>query len=104
MAPVPIVLVREMGCTLAEFARWLPGATRNAPLVTHVDGAGAGLRHCLTIEGGSVTIDLQPAAPRRIAAFTLPVLQVTFRFDDLDEAARSRFLTHFDHYTRRGGG
>ena len=102
MAPVPTVLVREMGCTMNEFARWLPGATRHAPLTSQVEGNG--LRHCLMVEDGSVAIELQPTAPRRIAAFTLPVLQVTFRFDGMDEAARSRFLTHFDHYTRRGGG
>lgn len=102
MARVPTVLVREMGCTPTEFARWLPGATRNAPLTSNTDGAGT--RHCLQVEGGTVGIELQPCAPRRIAAFTIPVLLVTFRFDGLDEAARSRFLVHFDHYTRRGGG
>lgn len=102
MARVPTVLVREMGCTPIEFARWLPGATRNAPLTSNTDGAGT--RHCLQVEGGTVGIELQPCAPRRIAAFTIPVLLVTFRFDGLDEAARSRFLVHFDHYTRRGGG
>ena len=102
MAPVPLILVREMGCTPAEFARWLPGATRNAPLTTRTDGET--MHHSLVVEGGTVGIALQPCAPRRIAAFTLPVLLVTFRFDGLDDAARNRFLTHFDHYTRRGGG
>lgn len=102
MTPVPLVLVREMGCTLAEFARWLPGATRNAPLTSQTYGVG--MRHRLMVDDGAVEIDLQPCAPRRIAAFTLPVLLVTFRFEGLDELARSRFLVHFDHYTRRGGG
>ena len=95
-------LVREMGCTMPEFARWLPGATRNAPLISHMDGNG--LRHCLQVAGGTVEIDLQPQAPRRIASITLPVLLVTFRFIGMDPIQRTAFLTHFDHYTRRGGG
>lgn len=99
---VPSILVREMGCTLSEFARWLPGATRNAPVSSEVDGDG--LHHRLSVGGGIVEIELRPQAPRRIALLVLPVLQVTFRFTDLDAAARAAFLTHFDHYTRRGGG
>ena len=99
---IPSPLVREMGCTMTEFARWLPGATRSAPLSSTVDGDG--LRHRLQVDGGMVEIDLQPQPPRRIALLTLPVLRVTFRFIDLDDARRVAFLTHFDHYTRRGGG
>ena len=95
-------LVREMGCTLADFERWLPGATRHAPVVTQPDGDG--VRHRITVGDGIVEIDLQPLPPRRIALFCLPVLRVTFRFPGLDQAARTAFLTHFDHYTRRGGG
>lgn len=87
---------------MAEFARWLPGATRHAPIESHVDGDG--VRHRLSVASGAVEIDLAPSPPRRIAAFSLPVLQVTFRFIDLDDAERRDFLTHFDHYTRRGGG
>ena len=106
MAAAPIMiaspLVREMGCTLADFARWLPGATRHAPVQTTT--IGELVQHCLHIGAGTVEIDLLPLPPRRIALFILPVLQVTFRFIDLDQAARVHFLTHFDHYTRRGGG
>ncbi len=99
---VPSTLVREMGCTMAEFARWLPGATHNVPMASEADGDG--LRHRLAVAGGAVEIDLQPLAPRRIALLNLPVLRVTFRFIDLDPAERLAFLTRFDHYTRRGGG
>ena len=99
---VPLTLVREMGCTMTEFARWLPGATHAAPGTSQVDGDG--LRHRLQVSGGIVEIDLQLQPPRRIALLSLPVLRVTFRFIDLDDVARSAFLTHFDHYTRRGGG
>jgi hypothetical protein len=99
---VPSPLVREMGCTLADFARWLPGATRHAPVVSQA--AGEGMRHEVSVGGGTIDIDLQPLPPRRIALFCLPVLQVTFRFNDLEQSERVAFLTHFDHYTRRGGG
>lgn len=102
MTDIPLTLVREMGCTMAEFARWLPGATREAPVRSEVDGEG--MRHRLDVASGAVEIDLQPLPPRRIALLCLPVLRVTFRFIDLDAAQRSVFLTHFDHYTRRGGG
>ncbi len=95
-------LVREMGCTLDDFARWLPGATRHAPVSTEI--AGELTRHCIDVAGGRVEIDLLPLPPRRIALFVLPVLQVTFRFIDLAQVARVDFLTRFDHYTRRGGG
>lgn len=87
---------------MVEFARWLPGATRHVPLVSTVDGAG--MRHRLDVGSGHVEIDLQPQPPRRIALLALPVLLVTFHFIDLDADLRHAFLTHFDHYTRRGGG
>ena len=100
--PAQTVLVREMGCTMAEFARWLPGATRHAPLVSQADGDG--MRHRLLVHDGTVEIALQPQPPRRIASIVLPVLRVSFRFADLDSAQRCEFLRTFDDYTRRGGG
>ena len=87
---------------MEDFARWLPGATRHAPVTSQVDDVG--MRHWIKIDNGTVEIDLRPQPPRRIALFVLPVLLVTFRFIDLDGDQRLRFLTHFDHYTRRGGG
>ncbi|GAC1430973.1 MAG: hypothetical protein NVSMB6_29650 [Burkholderiaceae bacterium] len=99
---MPLSLVREMGCTTEEFARWLPGATRHAPLVSQVDGLG--MRHRVLVDGGTVEIELQPQAPRRIASIVVPVLRVSFRFIDLDLKQRGDFLRVFDDYTRRGGG
>lgn len=93
---------REMGCTLEEFSRWLPGATREAPIVSHSDGDT--VLHRLSIHAGAVEILLQPRPARRIASIALPVLLVTFRFIGIDATQRTDFLTYFDHYTRRGGG
>lgn len=96
------MLVREMGCTEADFLRWLPGATRHAPVASATLEDGA--LHRLSIEGGTVEIRLRPLPPRRLGGIALPVLEARFRFIGLDEEQRVRFLSWFDHYTRRGGG
>lgn len=92
------MLEREMGCTRAEFLRWLPGATRHAP--ARVEGDAV----VVAVGAGRVEIALDERPLRRIALVSLPVLAVTFRFVGLDAAARAAFLHYFDFYTRRGGG
>ena len=91
-------LRREMGCTRQEFLRWLPGATRHAPIVLDGD------LHRVLLDRGTVEISLAELPPRRIGSITLPVLEVCFRFIGMDAGARAEFLEYFDHYTRRGGG
>ena len=91
-------LYREMGCTRAEFLRWLPGATRNAPIISKGD------LHTVLSDHGTVEIAICELPPRRIASITLPVLGVRFRFVAMEEAQWLAFLRYFDHYTRRGGG
>jgi hypothetical protein len=94
--------IREMGCTEAEFARWLPGATQHAPIQSAVQ---ADLTiHRITVGSGMVEIRLQSQPPRRIGGIALPVLLATFHFTGMDTAERCAFMTHFDNYTRRGGG
>jgi hypothetical protein len=95
---VPPVLEREMGCTLEELTRWLPGAAGDAPTAA-TDG---GWR--ITLPGGEVLLEAAPRPPRRIALLSLPVLHVRFRFLGLDPEARAAFLARFDAWTRRGGG
>jgi hypothetical protein len=92
------VLDREMGCTRAEFMRWLPGAA------DHAGAALVGEGLTLALAGGLVEISLEERPARRIALVTIPVLAVRFRFLGLEEAARALFLARFDAYTRRGGG
>ena len=87
-----------MGCTRDEFLRWLPGATRNAPIVSNGD------LHTVLSDQGMVEISISELPPRRIASITLPVLGVRFRFVGMEEAQWLAFLKYFDHYTRRGGG
>lgn len=95
-------LVREMGCTEADFLRWLPGATRHAPVVSTTLEDGS--LHRVDVDGGMVEIRLHPLPPRRIGGIALPVLETRFRFIGLNHAQSAAFLAWFDHYTRRGGG
>lgn len=95
---VPEELQREMGCTRAEFLRWLPGATRHAPVV-----GKDGVFH-VRLDAGSVEIAIDERPQRRIASIALPVLAVRFRFIGMDAKARQDFLDWFDAWTRRGGG
>lgn len=91
-------VTREMGCTRAEFERWLPGATRYA----RIESSGA--THRVYVADGIVEISLIELAPRRIASIVVPVLSVSFRFIDINPEGRDAFLDFFDRYTRRGGG
>ena len=93
-----LVLRRDMGCTREEFLRWLPGATRNAPMQ-----AGTG-RATVRTGGGTVEITYVQGRPRTIGLISSPVLDVSFRFVGLEPARRDEFLAYFDMYTRRGGG
>ena len=97
-AAADFTLQREMGCTREEFVRWLPGATRHAPMALHADRA--------LVHAGPVTVEIAftPAPPRKIALMVLPVLQVSFRFTGGDAGAYQEFLAYFDLYTKRGGG
>lgn len=95
-------VVREMGCTQNEFARWLPGATRNATI--HSRQQGDQVEHRITTAGGTLTITTTQLPPRRIGLLRMPVLRVRFHFDHMDDATRTEFLHYFDLYTRRGGG
>jgi hypothetical protein len=91
-------LHREMGCTREEFVRWLPGATRHAPMQMHADMA------VVYAGGATVEISFTPAPPRRIALVSLPVLKVSFRFSGAGASAYREFMVYFDLYTSRGGG
>lgn len=95
-------LVREMGCTEADFMRWLPGATRDAPATRFTTADGSLIR--VDTDGGTVEIQLRPLPPRRLGGIALPVLEVRFHFLGLDPEQVESFLAWFDHYTRRGGG
>jgi hypothetical protein len=91
-------LQREMGCTREEFVRWLPGATRHAPMQVHADKA--------VVHAGEATVEISftQAPSRRIALVSIPVLNVSFRFSGAGAGAYREFMAYFDLYTKRGGG
>ncbi|MDL2336361.1 MAG: hypothetical protein QFE16_00820 [Pseudomonadota bacterium] len=91
---------REMGCTEAEWLRWLPLASGGHAV--RVDGAG----RCadITISGGCCRLAWTPLPDRQIALMRIPRLAVSFRFDGVDAVERTRFMRHFDLHTQRGGG
>lgn len=93
-----LLLEREMGCTRAEFVRWLPGATRFARMQV---GENKAVVHA---GNATVEIDFAQAPPRQIAAISMPVLMVSFRFFGACTGDYREFMKHFDLYTRRGGG
>jgi hypothetical protein len=91
-------LHREMGCTREEFLRWLPGATRHAPMLLTADKA--------VVQAGGATVEISfiQAPPRRIAQVSMPVLKVSFRFSGAGASAYRAFMAYLDLYTSRGGG
>ena len=93
-----VVLHREMGCTREDLIRWLPGATRHAPSQIDVN------RVTVQAAGGIIEISFQHAPARKIGLFSIPVLNVSFRFLGVGATARREFMAHFDLYTKRGGG
>lgn len=94
----PAEFEREMGCTPAELAHWLPGAAAPHRVSPRADGADVAL------EGGCLRLRWQALPPRRIALLSVPRLRLRFAFEGVDEAARLRFMRRFDLYTQRGGG
>ena len=89
---------RDMGCTEAEWLRWLPNALGAHPWKLQTNAAG------VRIGDGALGLKWQVAQPRVIALIQMPRLLVSFRFAGLDEAQRYAFMKRFDLYMQRGGG
>lgn len=94
----PAEFDREMGCTEAELLAWLPGATGGR----RVD-LGTGEAR-IEVAGGDLKLRWQEMPPRRIALMSMPILAISFRFENVGEAERQGFMRYFDLYTQRGGG
>ena len=94
----PPEFTREMGCTEAEWLRWLPGATRGAPSAVGPDRAR------VQLGSGQLTLHWQALPPRAIALVRIPRLLVHFCFEGVEPGERDTFMHYFDLYTRRGGG
>lgn len=97
---VPEQFSREHGCTLADWQRDLPGAVQGHRL--ELLSPGAAVVHLSG--GGRLALQWLALPPRRIAMARLPRLQVDYRFEQADAAARSAFMQRFDLFLQRGGG
>ena len=94
---------REMGCTEAEWLRWLPAAVGTHPWQLGPGQAQVQIQEQATVIGHlALTWRVQP--PRRIALMQMPCLQVNFVFEGLDPSQRYTFMRRFDLYMQRGGG
>lgn len=94
----PARFERDTGGTEAEWLGRLSGACGGRPIT---------LGECcatVQIDSGRLTVAWTPLPPRRIALMCMPRMAVRFAFDGLDDAARERFMRHFDLYMQRGGG
>ena len=89
---------RDMGCTEAEWLKWLPIAV--APCAWTRDGASARV----VIGSGALFLNWQVLPPRVIALLRLQRLAVSFVFEGVEEVARQRFMKRFDLTMQRGGG
>jgi hypothetical protein len=92
---------REMGCTVAEWLRWLPAAMGDAIWTQQSDAIQA---HWPDRAQTSLRIEWRVGEPRRIALMSMPLLHVSFVFTHMDDAQRYRFMKRFDLYMQRGGG
>lgn len=90
---------RDMGCTEAEWLRWLPAALGTRPWQQQPPG---GVQVDLAV--GRLALTWQVAAPRRLGLVRIPRLLVQFAFDGTDPTERYAFMQRFDLYMQRGGG
>ena len=89
---------REHGSTEAEWLAQLPAAV--APHTLHLLPGQARVH----IGTGSLHLQWTVQPPRQIALIRLPRLAVSYRFTDVPDGDRHRFLHHFDLSMQRGGG
>lgn len=92
-----------MGCTEAEWLRWLPAAIGDHTWQRMHDSA----RVCIAGREqtqGTLQLTWSVGSARKIALVALPRLHVNFQFEGLDDAQRYTFMRRFDLYMQRGGG
>lgn len=98
MQSFPETFEREMGCTEADWLRWLPAAI--GPRDWSCEAGAAAVQ----IDTGQLHLRWHAGAPRTIALIRLPRLHVSFRFEGLGAQERRAFMERFDLYLQRGGG
>jgi len=93
-----MVIVREMGYTHREFFRLLPGAMGdNEYLISDTTVT-------CQLGAGKLTISLGPEGERRLVLVVIPRTEITFEFENVEEAEQKEFLRYFDARFMKGLG
>jgi hypothetical protein len=103
--PESAVVEYEMGYGADEFGKVLQGPFSGE----RTDFASAEIgrhRWRVTLAGQefAVLVEVKQAPPRKIALFSLPVLNVRFEFEQAETDTRKRFFQRFHQYFHKGGG
>jgi len=89
---------REMGFSQSEFFRILPSALNGREYLLKDS------KVTLTTDHGQVTIEVGEQQIRKIASFSLPYIEVKFRFVDFEQSNVDEFMRYFELRYQRGGG
>ena len=99
------VVEYEMGYTADEFGKVVQGSFTGER--TDFNCSEISRHHwrvTLTSDDFSVVIEVKQAPPRKIALFSLPVLNVRFEFEQAAAEIREKFFHRFHQYFHKGGG
>ena len=91
-------IVREMSLTYDDFFRLLPGALKGSSYRIENNVV------YINLDTGYLKISLSPQSQRAVGSLLLPMIQVTFEFDDCPENDRKLFFENFDLAYQKGGG
>ena len=94
----------EMGYTPKEFAKTLLGLFISQTSYSCEELAPHHWQITVDDETTAVDIQIKEAPPRVIALLTLPVLNVSFKFDKATEDQQQVFMRTFFRYFHKGGG
>lgn len=104
----PAQFARDMGCSLAEWRGWLAAAWPEQPVPASASAMRFAVREpagdAQPAEQGWLHLQWEVLAPRQIALLRIPRLRVSFDFDGLSDAARTRCMRRLDLLMQRGGG
>lgn len=99
---VPQAFDREMGCSEADWLRWLPEAVLPHVLQLAVGGAVVLLHE--KPKDWRLHLKWMVLPARRIALLEISRLAVSFQFEGPGDRERADFMRRFDLTMQRGGG
>lgn len=94
----------EMGYTPKEFKKTLQGLFISQTPYSFENFSTQMWKITIEDESTTVNINIEEAPPRIIALLTLPVLNVSFEFQESNEEQQQVFMNTFFRYFHKGGG